>query len=156
MDNNDIIQDDEKLYRNVRGESEYDEYSYDHTGTLIIHSAAFRDRCKKPSVDRAKLKKFNPHCAKLNETNGIVSLITADVRSIGEVKTKINGEDTVTHTVDVIYDPIPEENCAHSQIVVNPEFFGSTSKRNKAFKLLQRALARRATERGWTLKPKQN
>ena len=156
MNNNDIVQDDEELYRNVRGELEYDEYSYNDAGALIIHSAAFRDRFKKPSVDRAKLKKFNPRCAKLNETNGIVSLIAADVRSIRGVVTKIDDKDVVPHTIDIIYDPIPGENCAHSQIVVIPEFFGSTNKKNSTFKLLQRLLARLATQNGWTLKPKQN
>jgi hypothetical protein len=109
MANNDIVQDDEKLYRNVRGELKYDEYSYDDTGKLIIHSTAFRDTCKKPSVDRAKLKKFDPVLARLNPTNGIVSVMTDKVRSIGEVKTKIKGTDTVVHAVDVIYDPIPEK-----------------------------------------------
>lgn len=156
MDNNDVVQDDEELYRNVRGELKYDEYSYDDTGKLIIHSAAFRDTCKKPSVDRAKLKEFNPVLAKLNQTNGIVSLTADEVRSIGEVQTKIQGANTVVHAVDVIYDPIPGKNLAHSQIIVNPEFFGSKSKKNKVFKLLQRALARLATEKGWTLEPQVN
>ena len=49
--------------------------------------------------------------------------MTADVRAIGSVKTRLVYEDTVVHAVDVIYDPVPE-NHAHSKIDVNPEFFG--------------------------------
>ena len=151
MDKNDSIRDDEELYRSVRSELKYDEYSYDDTGKLIIHRAAFRDRHKKPSVDRAELRGFNPALSRLSETDGIVSLRTAEVRATGEVKTKTEDEDVV-HAVDVIYAPTPE-NPAHSQITVNPEFFGSNTKQNKVFKSLQRVLARLATENGWTLKP---
>jgi hypothetical protein len=49
-----------------------------------------------------------------------------------------------------------KKNPAHSQIIVKPEFFGSKSKQDKVFKLLQRALARLATENGWTLEPQAN
>lgn len=35
---------------------------------------------------------------------------------------------TVIHAIDVIYDPIPEENLAHSQIKVNPDYFGTDNK----------------------------
>ena len=49
MNKNDIVQDDEVLYRSVRGELN-NEYSYDDTNKLVISSQAFRDRNKKPSV----------------------------------------------------------------------------------------------------------
>lgn len=78
--------------------------------------------------------------------------MTADVRAIGSVKTRLVYEDTVVHAVDVIYDPVPE-NPAHSKIVVNPEFFGSNNKRRNVFKLLQLALAELAERNGWTLEP---
>ena len=151
MGENDLVQDDEELYRNVRGELESKEYSYDDTGKLIIQPEAFRDRSKKPSVDRAKLTGFTPSLVLLNRTNGIVSLVTGDVRTIGEVKTEIEDE-AVVHAVDVVYDPIPG-NTAHSQITVIPDLFGSPTKQKKVFKFLQKALARLATQNGWTLQP---
>ena len=151
MDKNNPVQDNEELYRSVRGELEAKEYSFDR-GKLIIHPAAFRDRHRKPSVDRGKLRDFNPTLSLLNETDGIASLMTADVRAIGKVKTKIQDADAIVHAVDIIHDPTPQ-NPAHSQITVNPEFFGSKNKQRNVFKLLQIALATLATKNGWTLEP---
>lgn len=151
MDRDDPVRDDEVLYRSVRGALKDREYRYDDTESLIITSMAFRDKHKKPSVDRAKLRGFNPALSKLKETDGLVSLIAGDVRAIGDVKTKTEDEDVI-HAVDVAYAPTPE-NPAHAQITVNPEFLGSQSKKRKVFKLLQRALARLATQNGWTLPP---
>ena len=151
MDKNDSIKDDEVLYRSVRGKLEDGEYFFDR-GKLRIRPAAFRDRYKKPSVDRAELKGLDPRLSRFNKTDGVVSLIAGDVRSIREVKTEIKDEDVVVHTVDVIYDPTPT-NPAHSQIVVSPEFFGSKNKQKNVFKLLQIALATLATKNGWSLEP---
>ena len=156
MDKNDYILDDEQLYRSVRGKLEYEEYSYNETtGELRIRDVAFRDRNNKPSVDRAKLRGFNPSLSKLSETDGIVSLVTGEVRAIiGDVKTKTD-TGNVVHSVDVVYKPIYKvpKNLAHSEITVKPNFFGSTNKQKKAFRLLRFALARLATENGWTLQP---
>ena len=151
MNKNDFVRDDEVLYRSVRGKYG-EEYAYDSTGQLKISSEAFRDREREPSVDRAVLKEFNPALSKRNDTDGVVSLITADVRAIGTVKTKIQNADTTVHAVEVIYDPTPE-NPAHSKIVVIPEFFGSKNKQRNVFKLLQLALAELAEKSGWTVKP---
>ena len=151
MDENNLVQDDEELYRNVRGGPESIEYSHDDAGMLIIQPEAFRDRCKKPSVDRAKLVGYNPSAVLLNPTNGIVSLMAGDVRAITEAVTTTEDE-TVAHAVDVVYVPTPERR-AHAQITVDPEFFGSRSKRGKVFKFLQKALARLATKSEWTLEP---
>lgn len=151
MNKNDFVRDDEVLYRSVRGKYG-EEYAYDSTRQLKISSEAFRDREKEPSVDRAKLQEFNPSLSKRNDTDGVVSLITADVRAIGTVKTKIQNADTTVHAVDVIYDPTAE-NPAHSKIVVSPEFFGSKNKQRNVFKLLQLALAELAEKSGWTVKP---
>ena len=151
MKKNNCVRNEEELYRSVRGKLE-EEYSYDSKGKLRISSEAFRDRDRKPSVDRAELRGFNPVLSKLSDTDGVVSLITADVRAIGAVKTKNLNEDVVIHAVDVVYAPTAE-NPAHSQIVVNPEFFGSKSKQRNVFKLLQLALAELAGKNGWTLEP---
>ena len=160
MDKNDSIRNDEELYRSVRGELDAEEYLIERE-KLRIRSNAFRDRNKKPSVDRAELKKSNPCCSKRNDTDGIVSLITANVRAIGTVVTKTQNEDVVVHTVDVIYDPNPKsdpKNHAHSHIVVDPDFFDTdifdtNSKRERTFDRLRVALAKLATKNGWTLEP---
>lgn len=157
MNKNASVWNDEELYRSIRGELESEEYIY-YEGKLRIRSNAFRDISKKPSVDRAKLKEFNPFCSTLSNTDGIVSLIAGDIRAIKEVETKTADRDA-THLVDVIYDPNPKsnpENYAHSQIIVDPEFFGTDSKKKKTFNKLQKALARLATKRGWTLTPNVN
>ena len=154
MNKNEVVQDDEVLYRSVRGELN-NEYSYNDTNKLVISSQAFRDRNKKPSVDRAKLRAFNPSLSKLSDTDGIISLMTGEVRAIGKVNTKNQNVDVIVYAVDVVYDPTPG-NPAHSQIIVNPEFFGSRNKQRNAFKLLQLALAELATKNGWTLEPEAN
>jgi hypothetical protein len=59
MGKNDSVRDDELLYRSVRSESEVEEYFFDR-GKLIIRPAAFNDKRKKPSVDRAELREFDP------------------------------------------------------------------------------------------------
>jgi hypothetical protein len=157
MNKNASVWNDEELYRSVRSELDVEEYIYSK-GKLQIRSNAFRDINKKPSIDRAKLKEFNPFCSTLSDTDGIISLIAGDVRAIIEVGTKTEDRDT-THVVDVIYDPNPKsdpENYAHSQIIVDPEFFGTDRKKERTFYKLRRALARLATKRGWTLRPKAN
>lgn len=150
MENNDFVRDDEELYRRVRSASKFEEYFIDR-GKLIINPSAFNDPYRKPSVDRAELKQLKPTLSRLNETDGIVSLVTCDVRAIKDVETKTEEKETV-HAVDVIPDPTPD-NSAHSQIIVNPEFFDTESKQKKTFRKLRVALAKLATKNGWTLKP---
>ena len=152
MNSREPVQNNEKLYRNVRGKLEDNEYSI-QDGKLRIEYHAFWDRSKKPSVDRAKLKDFDPASALLCKTNGIVSIKASDVRAIGTVKTKHKNEVIADHAVDVIPDPTCE-NPAHSIIIVKPELFDSQSKQRNAFKLLQIALAGLATKNGWTLEPR--
>ena len=151
MKKNDFVRNEEELYRSVRGKLE-EEYSYGPKGNLQISSEAFRDRDRKPSVDRAELRGYDPTLSKLSDTDGVISLMTADVRAIGIVKTKIQNEDAVVHAVDVVYAPT-SENPAHSLIIVKPEFFGSKNKQRNTFKLLQFALAELAEKNGWTVKP---
>ena len=151
MKKNDYVRNEEELYRSVRGKLE-EEYSYGPKGNLQISSEAFRDRDRKPSVDRAELRKFNPALSKLSDIDGVVSLMTAEVRAIGKVKTKTQNEDVVIHAVDVVYAPT-SENPAHSLIIVKPEFFGSKNKQGNVFKLLQLALAELTEKNGWTVKP---
>ena len=149
MDKNDYVRDNEELYRSIRGKLEEKEYILNE-GKLRILPKAFSDKHRKPSVDRAKLRD-NPSLSRLNETDGIISLIAGDVRALAAVETKTEDKGIV-HAVDVIYDPTPE-NPAHSHIAITPEFFGSTNKQKYAFRLLRIALAELATKNGWTLRP---
>ena len=151
MNRKEPVQDNEELYRNVRGKLEDKEYSIQE-GKPRIEYHAFWDRSKKPSVDRAKLKNFDPASALLCRTNGIVSIKASDVRAIGTVKTKHENKVIADHAVDVIPDPT-DENPAHAIIIVKPELFDTKSKQRNAFKLLQIALAELATKNGWTLEP---
>ena len=151
MNSRELVQDNEELYRNVRGKLEDKEYSIQE-GKPRIEYHAFWDPSKKPSVDRAKLKDFDPASALLSKTNGIVSIKASDVRAIGTVKTKHANEVIADHAVDVIPDPTPD-NPAHAIIVVKPELFDTESKQKNAFKLLQIALADLATKNGWIIEP---
>ena len=135
MNKYDVIRDDEELYRH---------YSYDTKTKTEINSKAFFDPKYEPSVDRAKFKNFRPASSKRpdRDTDGIVSLIAGEVRGI-----QIDN-----HTVDVIYDPRPEnperslpENRAHSLIIVTPKCDLSKSKRKQAFSTLRRSLVLHST-----------
>ena len=149
MAENDRVEHDEELYRNVRRKWNPPHYTC-KDGRLVIEYHAFYDEGGiRPSVDRAKLLNFNPSCALLNDTNGIVSLRVGDVRRIGEIN-KVN--DSVHHAVDVVFCP-KCDRPAHSLIIMKPEHFASNTKQRNAFRFLQKALARLATENGWTLPP---
>ena len=154
MAENDCVENDEELYRNVRKNWKPPHYTW-KDGRLVIEYHAFWDSSpsKFPSVDRAKLLNFNPHRALKNETNGIVSIRAGDVRGLTDVVTKTDDRTTV-HDVDVV-PALEEDNHAHAQITVDPDYLGSKRDRDKTFKRLQRALARLAnefiTEHGWTL-----
>jgi hypothetical protein len=158
MDNvESCLTDDEILYRSVRGGEDHDEYEYDDFGNLIIKPEAFKDRNKEPSVDRAKLRNYNPALSKLSSTDGIVELLTGDVREIGNVESTKDDKKKL-HSVDVIYKPVTAiedipENLAHSEVTVSPQFFGNDKKQKKAFKLLRISLARLATQKGWLVAP---
>lgn len=136
MNNYDFIRNDEELSR---------QYSYDSETKVKINSKAFFDRNNEPSVDRSKFRGFKPA-----SSNGIVSLIAGEVRGI-----QIDN-----HTVDVIYDPLPEnperslpENRAHSLIIVSPKCDLSKSKRKQAFSTLRRSLVLLSTVK---LEPQEN
>ena len=151
MDNSEHVQDDEELYRSVRGKLEDKEYSI-RKGKLIIEAAAFQDRYKQPSVDRAKLIDYDPALSQKSETDGIISIRASEIRAIGTVKTRISNGNVDDHAVDVVPDPTCE-NPAHAKIIVKPEFWGSNSKQRNAFKLLRIALAKLATKNGWIIEP---
>ena len=128
MNKDDFIENDEELYRR---------YSYDSETKAKINSKAFFDRDRQPSVDRAKLRDFQPALSKWCDTDGVVSLIAGDIRGIL----------IENHTVDVIYAPILEDpkNLAHSLITIKPKGNVSKSKQKEAFSTLRRSLVLHST-----------
>lgn len=86
----------------------------------------------------------------MSDTDGIVSLVVGEVRGLPNEDIEL-----ADHTIDVIYMPTME-NPAHSQIIMIPTCSISKTREKKAFKSLQKALARLANLKGWTLKPNTN
>ena len=151
----DRVTDDEVLYRRVPRNPGKPLY-YDRSGSsLRVLAQAFSERpipAGEPfageyrlSVDRAKLRGFNPELTRQGvpgrppETFGVVSMPAEEVRAIDGV-------------ADIIPDPIlnaPElpDNPAHALICVTP-----TVSKN-AFKSVIRDLAAAANRRPWAIDP---
>ncbi len=114
-------------------------------GVRRVSSAAFGDRGLQPSVDRAKLRDNKPENAKADPTDGVVSLLAAEVRT---VKLRSNSESS--RTVNVVSDPI-ENNPSHALIITEPTPLDPTKNTDKAqFKKLKKALANLAK---WEIHP---
>ena len=151
MAENERVQDNEELYRNARRNWNPPHYTCEDGKLVIEYHAFYDDGGVQPSVDRAKLLNFDPSCALLNDTNGIVSMRAGDVRRIGDIN---RVGDSVDHAVDVVFCP-ECDRPAHSLIIMKPERFDSNNKQRNALRFLQKALARLATKNGWTLPPPQ-
>ena len=127
----DYAHDDEGLYRRVRNEP----HNYSGEGDdWRVSQAAFGDRSRKPSVDRACLKGYEPRNSQHDPTDCLVCLVAGDVR------TKIHMS---PRDVDVLPDPIEghatqPDNPAHALVVTDPAFDN-----NSQFKRLKKALAKR-------------
>lgn len=155
MNNQDIVPDDEELYRRVPAELEGIAYSVED-GKFIIRPAAFRDRSLAVSVDRAKLNNFDPSLTQLKRENGIIQMKTGEVCKIEGVVTKDKGEVICHHVVKVVAKPIDDPispNPAHAEIIVIPDYLGSKTKKKNAFEMLRIALARLANKNGWLIEP---
>jgi len=148
----DHVPDCEVLYRRVPNALEFFAAV---PGECRLSSSAFNDRNQKPSVDLAS-KRVGPEETKLVETDGVVSLLTSDVRAIATLKNEgaADGEPSVYY-VDVIPRPIPADveigvraNPAHAQIETSPGL-----KTSSRFKKLKEALAQLASRRGWLVEP---
>ena len=145
MTGDELLSDEEWVFRRVPRES-----VPIREGRYQIHSEAFNDRWKKPSVDRAAMKSAVE--AQMAPTDGICTLHVAVVRSITTV---VHQGTNKPYQVDVLPRPIkagnPENepvNLAHSQVEVDPEFENASR-----FKKLKDALSRLAGERGWVIEP---
>ncbi len=141
MPDGDRVLDDEILYRRVPDREE--NYERDN-GSYNLLPAAFLDRAKQPSVDRAILRGNDPTECRWEPTDLVVSMITVEVRRI----------DDISRTVDVVPDPIKDhlqlpDNPAHALITADPQF-----QRNEktAFRKLRIALSRLSSCK-WEISP---
>ena len=142
----------EVLYRRVPSSTEYFASA---PAECRLSSSAFNDRFQKPSVDLAS-KRAGPHETKLAESDGVVSLLTVDVRSIATIKNEGSAPgEPLVYYVDVIARPILPgniagqlPNLAHAQIETSPGL-----KTSSRFKKLKEALAQLASHRGWLIEP---
>ena len=129
-----VVEDDEFLYRRVSATSDW---YYCSDGQYMINQAAFQDRGRAPSVDRAALLPNNdPRRTQLDSNAGVFRIRAGDVRNIGPIRT-ITGQ---VHRVDVIHAP-SRDNNAHALIIIEPEFDQSPAG-NRASRQLRMALAR--------------
>lgn len=122
MNDPDNIDNDEELYRwfvsNELNTKTPPHYTVKTSGEVKIQFGAFLGG-ERPSVDRAKLRS-KPEDTKKNVTDGILSVITEDVRSLS----------IQDFMVDVKYEP-NDDNKAHSEIILSPNRDGLSKSRKK-------------------------
>ena len=139
------IADDEILYRRVPNDTTFYKVV---DGKIQVSSQAFSDRNFRPSVDRAKLRENDPRHTQRKPSDGIVSVITQDVRAIhGLVQ---NDKEARSFTVDVEHapifnDPVEPDNPAHAEIHTIPMCD------KKVFRKLIERLAQLAKARPWEM-----
>ncbi len=140
------ITDDEVLYRRVPSNMKGLLKTLPD-GTLKVSSQAFLDRNYRPSVDRAKLRNFNPSQTLGPFLGGVVSVITGDVRSIVDLVQPPLSMKVDVEPKPIIDDPIEPDNPAHAEIYTNPICSRS------AFQRLCERLALLANSRPWEIEP---
>lgn len=131
--NKSFIDNDEILFRAV-GASDY---KVEADGKCRLSSQAFRDSRKEPSVNRAKLHNNDPTRTQFSEKDGVVSLLTEEVRT----------EKVKEYSLDAEHAP-SNKNQAHSVVIGKPAYKG-----NDFRKVIER-LAILAGKRGWIIFPK--
>lgn len=143
------VANDESLYRSARKD---DIVSAD--GKERISSSAFKDKGRKPSVDRACLR-ASPEETKLSPTDGIIELIASEVRGITDIQINPQVDPPGFYDIDVVHRPIEADettgrpaNHAHAQIEAAPH--PDTDSR---FKKVKEKLAFLANRRGWLIRP---
>ena len=148
MTGRDRVEDDEDLYRRVRETTPAGQICFEvANGRVIFSQAAFNDPRNRPSVDRAKLRDFDPQRTRISKEDGIVVLLTGRVRQLGHVQQRNQNGHHSQHAIDVV--PEHEDgNPAHAVITTRPPLTSSS-----AFKRLKESLARLATEAGWRVEP---
>jgi len=145
-DDEDSVADDEILYRSIRA-GRGGEYYIDQDGILRFTSQAFNDKSREPSVDRAKMRNNNPTLSKKSPSDGIVSLVTSEIRAEKVPVDHSQNNNPTQYILDVIPKRLPD-NDSHAVIVPNPEY-----KNDKAYKRVKEKLAYLAGKHGWTVTP---
>lgn len=123
---NQPVADEEALYRRVLPNY----YQTDsRTGLKRLSPQVFSDRELKISVDRAILCANNPNYTKKSDNDGVLSLITGDIRAINNlVRLDAKGNVINDQVVNVDPDPInnmendADNNPAHALIYATPDF----------------------------------
>jgi hypothetical protein len=142
------VYDFEDLYRSVRP----DEYRI-VDGRVVISASAFKDRDRKPSVDKPWLDRAVEE-TRMAPENGVTKLLAKDVRYTCRVSTlDKKGREIINHAVDVLHRPVVDvegepNNLAHCQVECHP-----TLENDGSFKRLKEALAGLATQNGFVLEP---
>jgi hypothetical protein len=148
------VTDDETLYRRVPCIEGL--YVIQADGSVKVSSAAFSDRSFRPSVDRAELCHNDPRKTQREPQDGVVSVVTRDVRSIDTVvQNDTDGKLIQAFRIDVEHVPILNhptlpDNAAHSEIYMNP-----ACPNKSVFRKLLERLAQLANERPWEIELQQ-
>jgi hypothetical protein len=144
------VADEETLYRRVPRVAGL--YLVQADGSVKISSAAFSDRSFRPSVDRAELCRYDPSKTQHELSDGVVSVVTRNVRSIDTVvQNDTVGNPIQAFSVDVEHVPILNhstlpDNPAHAEIFMNP-----SCPNKSVFRKLAERLAQLANERPWEI-----
>jgi|SRR6266699_3109387 len=144
------VADEEILYRRVPRVDGL--YLVQADGSIEISSAAFSDRSFRPSVDRAELCHHDPGKTQRESSDGVVSVVTGEVRSIDTVvQNDVKGNLIQTFHVDVEHVPILKhptllDNPAHAEIYLIP-----ISSNKAVFRRLCERLAQLANDRHWEI-----
>ena len=121
-------------------------------GTVKVSSAAFSDRSFRPSVDRAELCHNDPKETQHELSDGVVSVVTRDVRSTDTVVQNdkdgkpIRAFDVDVEPVPILRHPTLPDNPAHAEIDTDPPCPNKT-----VFRKLVERLAQLANERPWEI-----
>lgn len=141
----DVVGDDELLYRRMPFDPERSLYYLrEPDGTIRVSSSAFSDRNRRISVDRAALNSFDPSKTQQISDDGVISLLTSDLRAITVATNDKDGKPLIQHLIDVIPVPLPD-NHAHAEIVASPEIV-----KDNTFRRVREHLARLAK---WKIYP---
>lgn len=145
----DFVADDELLYRCIFYKTSDGTKTYKvENGRVYVSISAFRDASLAPSVDRAVLCEYNPTYTQKSFEDGVVSLISQDIRLIDSVVQKDpKGREEFIYKIDVLPRPLPD-NGAHAQIEPAPAY-----RSKSVFRKLLERLAFLANQREWEILP---
>lgn len=139
-----FVANEEVLYRCVRSGRNLKALQPD--GTFKLSAMAFSDPYYRPSVNRAKLCDNNPKLTQFDPKDGVVQLVTHEVRAIGTVvQNDPKGKPIKKFNIDVEHVPEPD-NFSHAEIYANPEIQSKS-----VFRKMIESLAQLANKRPWAI-----